>query len=64
MIKIEAKTNEDIFDIKLEAENTNTFEILLLISRMVDLILENDKNIKEKDIYRFVKNRRKYMEGK
>ena len=63
MIRIETKIDDkDRFEINYAIENGNTMEHLLLISRLVDIILENEKNINEKEIIKFIKKRKKYME--
>ena len=63
MIKIKAEVkNDEGFEVDYEVEKTTTLEHLLLISRLVDTILENQKDISEKEIIKFIKNRRKYME--
>lgn len=62
MIKIKTEMVDDVFKIDQEYKNTNTVEALLLISKLVDEILKNNVEIKEKEIIKFIKNRKKYME--
>lgn len=62
MIKVETKVNDDTFSIKYEAENTSSMEHLMLISNLMDKILENNKEVKEKDIIKFIKNRQKFFD--
>lgn len=62
MIKIKAKINDDdVFDIQYDVQETCALENLAVISYLVNIILEKDDNITEKEIINFIKKRNKYM---
>ena len=64
MIKIKAKYDEknDIFNYNYKIKNSNTIEHLAIIWKLIDAIIDNDKNIDEKTIIKMIKDRKKYME--
>ena len=62
MIKVETKVNDDVFSVQYEAQNTSSMEHLMLISNLIEKILENTDDVKEKDIIKFIKNRQKFFD--
>lgn len=64
MIRIKAKYDEinDIFNYDYKIKNSNTIEHLAIIWKLIDTIIDNDKNIDEKTIIKMIKDRKKYME--
>ena len=64
MIKIKAKYDKETnnFSVKLDFKNTFTLENIALIEYLCETILENDKDMTIKEIFKLVENIRKNKE--
>lgn len=63
MIKIKAKFDIDNQKLnwKYKTKNTNTIEHLTVIWNLIDIILEEQEQITEKELLDMIKNRKKFM---
>ena len=64
MIKIKAKYDKETnnFSVKSDFKNTFTLENIALIEFLCETILENDKDMNIKEIFKLVENVRKNKE--
>lgn len=64
MIKIKAKYDKETnnFSVKSDFKNTFTLENIALIEYLCETILENDKDMTIKEIFKLVENIRKNKE--